>query len=251
MAKQPPKIRWRDSDSAELQRVIKNFNAKLNRLKKKSPEIAEYLPERLKKSDVIDSIGTRADFNRVLNSYKRFSKRGAEAPVKSSRGAKATEWEVSEFKHKQRIENARRTRERKKLNEQEVKRGGKGTGVKRAEMGRLKDNALKPSKKKFENLSQKEWELASKNIDRMLNASYRGKRLEEMRENYIKGLTEQGFLDDSPEIEEYIRGVDPQTFYDTVQTDEEATFIFYKSPLEYEARREEIIETWRTAYEGK
>lgn len=251
MAKQPSKIRWRDSDTAELQRVINNFNAKLYRLNKNNPDLAEFLPDRVKKSEVIKSIETRADFNRVLNSYKRFSKRGAEAPVKSSRGAKSTQWEVDEFKQKQRIENARRTRERKKLNEQEVKIAGKGTGVKRAEMGSVKENALKPSRKNFNNMSQKEWVLATANIDKMLDASYREERLVLMRENYLKGLTEQGFLDDSPELEEYIRGLDLQKFHDTVQTDETGTFMFYKDPIAYEARREALINTWRTAFEGK
>lgn len=251
MAKQPSKIRWRDSDTAELQRVINNFNAKLYRLKKNNPELSDYLPDRVKKSDVIKSIETRADFNRVLNSYKRFSKRGAEAPVKSSRGAKSTEWEVSEFNKKQAIENARRTRELKKLNEQEVKIAGKGTGVKRAEMGSVKENALKPSRKNFNNLSRKEWKLAITIFDKMLDASYREERLILMRENYLKGLTEQGFLDDSPELEEYIRGLDIQKFHDTVQTDDAGTFLFYKDPIAYEARREALLNTWRTAFEGK
>lgn len=251
MPKQPHKIRWRDSDTAELQRVINNFNAKLYRIQKKNPELADYLPNRVKKSDVIKSIETRADFNRIINSYKRFSKRGAESPVRSSRGAKATQWEVDEFKKKQRIENARRTRERKKLNEQDVKIAGKSTGIKRAEMGSIAENALKPSRKNFDNLSQKEWDLATANIDKMLNASYRAERLELMRENYLKGLYEQGFLDDSPELEEYIRGVDIQKFYDTVQTDETGTFMFYKDPIAYETRRDSLIDTWQTAFEGK
>lgn len=251
MAKQPSKIRWRESDTAELQRVINNFNAKLYRLKKNNPDLSEYLPDRVKKTEVIKSIESRADFNRITNSLKRFSKRGSEAPVKSTRGAKATKWEVGEFKKKQQIENARRTRERKKLGEQEVKIAGKGTGVKRAEMGTVKENALKPSRKNFDNMSQKEWDLATTNIDKMLDASHRQDRLMKMRENYLKGLTEQGFLDDSPELEQYIRGIELQKFHDTVQTDETGTFMFYKDPIAYEARRESLLNTWRTAFEGK
>ena len=33
-----PKIRWRKSDEQELKRVVKNFNAKLNRIEKKNPD---------------------------------------------------------------------------------------------------------------------------------------------------------------------------------------------------------------------
>lgn len=243
-------IRWRDSDVQELQRIINNYNNKLYRLKKNHPEMIEFLPPRVTKTETIAAIETRADLNRVMNSLQRFSKRGAETPVTSSRGAKATQWEVDEFKNKQRIENARRTRERKAIEAKEVKIAGKGQGRTRAEMGSIKENELKPSKKNFNNMSQKEWELASKNMDRLLNYTEREKKKLQMRENYLKGLTENGFLDDNPELEKYIRGIDIDTFYETVQTDETATFFFYKDPIAYKARLDTLIDTWKTAFEG-
>lgn len=242
------KIRWRESDLAELQRTINNYNAKLYRIKKNHPEMIDYLPERMTKTNAIKSIETRADLNRLVNSLHRFSKRGAEKPVSSTRGAKATQWEVNEFKNKQRMENARRTRERKKIENEDVKIGGKSTGQTRAQMGSVKENALKPSRKNFKNMSQKEWELASKNMDKMLNAKFRNEKNELMRENYIKGLTENGFIDDVPELEDWIRGVDFDTFFTTVETDETATFFFYKDPIAYESRKEKIVDAWRNAH---
>lgn len=244
------KIRWRESDAQELQRIINNYNSKLYRLKKNHPEMVDFLPQRMTKKEAIASIETRADFNRTINSLKRFSKRGAEAPVTSSRGAKATKWAVEEFQIKQRIDNARRSREREKIEAKEVKIAGKGQGKTRAEMGSIKENSLKPSKKKFTNMSHKEWQLASQNIDRMLNYTEREKKKIEMRENYLKGLTENGFLDDNPELEKYIRGVDIDTFYETVQTDETATFFFYKDPIAWTARKDALMDTWKTAFEG-
>lgn len=244
------KIRWRDSDTKELQRIINNYNAKLYRITKNNPEMVDYLPPRMTKTDAIKAIETRADFQRLTKSLQRFSQRGAEKPVVSSRGAKATQWEVDEFKLKQQIENARRTRERKAIEDKEVKIAGKGTGKTRAEMGSIKANELKPSRKNFQNMSQKEWELASKNMDNLLNATHREEKKLQMRENYLKGLTENGFLDDNPELEKYIRGIDIDTFYETVQTDETATFFFYKDPIAYKARLDTLIETWKTAFEG-
>lgn len=244
------KIRWRDSDVQELQRIINNYNNKLYRLKKNHPETADFLPQRMTKKDAIAAIETRADFSRLTKSLQRFSQRGAEAPVVSSRGAKATQWEVDEFRRKQQIENARRTRERKAIEAKEVKIAGKGQGRTRAEMGTIKENELKPSRKNFQNMSQKEWELASKNMDRLLNATARNEKKLQMRENYLKGLTENGFLDDRPELEEYIRGIDIETFYETVQTDETATFFFYKDPIAYKSRLDTLIDTWKTAFEG-
>lgn len=244
------KIRWRESDEKELQRIVKNYNAKLRRLQKEHPEMVDFLPNRITKKSVMDSIETRADFKRVTASLSRFTKRGAEKPVVSSRGAKATQWEVDEFKNKQRIENARRTRERKAIEAKEVKIAGKGQGHTRAQMGSIKENELKPSRKKFENMSQKEWELAVTNMDRLLNATEREKKKLQMRENYLKGLTENGFLDDHPELEKWIKSIDIDVFYETVQTDETATFFFYKDPIAYKSRLDTLIETWQTAYEG-
>lgn len=243
MSKQS-KIRWRKSDTELIERTVKNFNAKLYRIQKKHPEMIEFLPSKISKKEVINSIETRADFNRVVNSFQRFSKRGSENPVKSSRGAKSTQWEVEEFKHKQRIENARRTRERKKLEQQEVKSRGQGTGVKRAEMGSIKENSLKPSKKNFKNLSQKEWELAKRNIDNQLNASYRDEQKLKMKENYIKGLIEGGF---SQEIIDVVEKTDIDKFVQTVTNDTEASFDFIYDPIEHKLKAEVLKETWEKA----
>lgn len=207
----------------------------------------EFIPDRVTKKEAVKSIETRADYNRLVNSLQRFSKRGAEKPVSSSRGAKATQWEVEEFKHKQRIENARRTRERKKLEQQDVKSRGKSTGVKRAEMGSIKENSLKPSRKNFANLSQKEWELAKRNIDNMLNANYRDERKEKMRDNYIKGLITAGFPDS---VIDLIRNMDIDKFIETVANDQEATFDFIYDPLELQVKADALKETWTNAING-
>lgn len=242
-------IRWRESDTAQLKRAVKNFNAKISYQLKKHPERAEYLPQKLKYKDVKANISTRSELNRQLHSLQRFQKRGAEKPVHGLRGVKTTEWEWKEYKTKERIDNARKTRELKKVQDEEVKIGGKGTGNKRAEMGTVKENSLKPSHKSIDNMSQKEWELARKNIDNRLNENYRNSKLEQMRENYIKGLTENGFLDFDDSIEFYIRNVDLDTFFTITQTDETGSFYFYKDPIAWETRREQIFKTWKTAFE--
>ena len=244
MAKQQYKIRWRESDTAELQRAINNFNAKLYRIKKNNPEMAVYLPDRVKKSEIINSINTRADLNKVVNSLQRFTRKGAETPARSSRGAKATQWEVDEFKHKQRVENARRTRERKKLETKDVTSRGKKTGSKRSEMGSIKENALKPSKKKFENLSQKEWDLAKANIEQAINPMLQEFRKHNMRLNYIKGLRNAGYSED---IVAYVLEMDIDAFIETTQTDTEAEFDFIYDPIEFKLKNDALMQVWENA----
>ena len=244
MAKQRNKIRWRESDSLELQRAINNFNAKLYREHKKNPDTANYLPSRVKKSELVKGIKTRADLTRTINSLKRFSKRGAEKPVKSTRGAKATQWELDEFKRKQRTENARRTRERKKIEEKPVTSRGQKTGSKRSEMGSIKANSLKPNKANFNNLSQKEWELAKESIEKSITPLHQEFLKHNMRLNYIKGLQNAGFSDD---IISLVYEMDIDDFIEVTQTDTEAEFDFIYDPIEFNLKNEALREVWENA----
>ena len=61
-------IRWTKDDLAEYNRRRKNFNAKRQRLLKKDPTIADFLPEAMK----IDKIKTRKDFNLFLKILMTF-----------------------------------------------------------------------------------------------------------------------------------------------------------------------------------
>lgn len=246
MPKKQYSIQWREQDLAEVERVVKNFNAKINRVKRNNPKAETYLPNTVTKKDIINSIGTRADFNRTLNAMKRFSKRGAEAPVKSKRGALSTKWGVEEFNRDQGRLNAQRTRERKKIEEKEVLTRGRGTGVTRAQMGSIKENSLKPSKKNFENMSNKEWDKAKKAIDRQLNEVHKAFSKSNMRMNYIKGLQEAGFSDD---IVAMVRDVDIDKFIEIVETDAEASFDFIYDPLEFRVKDEALREVWSAASE--
>ena len=69
------KINWREEDTKELTRVVRNFNAKIQRLSKTNPGITNLLPEKVSASELKNLINTRQDLKRELNALKRFSKR--------------------------------------------------------------------------------------------------------------------------------------------------------------------------------
>lgn len=251
MSKQP-NIRWRSNDVEQIERAIKNFNAKIYRTKRNHPELIDYLPNTIKKGDVINSIKTRADFNRTIKSLQRFSKRGAEKPVENSAGVKTTQWAVNEFNIKKAVVNRKRKKLRAEIDNTDVKIGGKSTGQKRASMNDVHENKLEPYTHDFETRkSQKEWEKAQRAIDKQVNQTYLTEKQELMRENYIKGLRENNYLsgEDAEEIEKYIRGVDVETFYINAETDDTATFQFYKDPESFEVKKEYIKNTWKSLYE--
>ena len=244
MAKQQSKIRWRNSDADELQRTINNFNAKLYRLKKKNPELAEYLPDRVKKSEVIKSINTRADYNRIINSYKRFSKKGAEAPVKSSRGAKATQWEIDEVKLKNRIDNANRTKQRNALANKPQTSRGKPTGN---EVGTVAENELTTRKLNFDNVGAKEWELKKGDIDRAIDPLHSEYRKRNYRLNYIQGLRNAGF---SADLEALIYKLPIDKFIEVTRTDTEADIDFIYDPIQWELKQEALFAVWEKALDS-
>lgn len=238
-------IRWRESDNAELKRTIKNFNAKIERLKKKNPD-ADFLPDKISMKELKSNIKTRKDFNKEIKSFQRFSQRGAENVVTSSRGAKATAWELNEFSRKQKAVNRERKKELDTINEKEMKSRGKKIGVKRAEMGTIRENSLKPSKKKFKNKSAKEWEKAKKTINKLLDDDQRENQKEKYRENYIKALETAGMSDI---LIEKVKSVSLDKFLETTYLDTEGNIDFVYSEAERKQKEDALIDTWDKAIE--
>ena len=81
------KIRWQDNDLKELQRVVRNYNAKVTRLKKKEPELykntlpqfyderTDSFTDKISVRQLKEIINTRQDLKRELNMLRRFSKK--------------------------------------------------------------------------------------------------------------------------------------------------------------------------------
>ena len=92
------KIKWSKQDIEELNKVVKNFNAKITRLNKKNPENANIHPEKVSTADLKKLIETRQDLKRELNALRRFSKRGAELIVDApdtQYNVKITKWQLT------------------------------------------------------------------------------------------------------------------------------------------------------------
>ena len=207
-----------------------------------------YLPDKVRYADILSGIVTRADFNRIIKSLNRFNAKTAK-PVKTARSANAAKYLIDEARYKQQALRPIMEKEAERIAKLETKRGGQPTGNTR-KMDDVKKHQTRAHERNVQNLSKVELPMFFKNLDNLLHASYRRSQREQMRENYIRGLTLNGFLDDAPEIEEYIMGVDIDTFYDNAITDDTATFYFYKDPIAFEIRKTEIINTWKAAYEA-
>ena len=234
-------IRWGRSDYSKLSHLVRKVNKKVFEIEVKRPDIAGYQPAMLDYQDVKKEIKTRQDLHNFINKYERYLREGVEETLKSDRGAVASKWAVREFEIAQRAENTRRRATAKKLGEKDVTIAGKPTGVKRAEMGSIKENAVKPSKKSFKNQSQEEWERASRLFERKMMSMYNDAQLKLMAENYIKGLIAEGYSD---EVQQLINKIPLEKFREIIDTDETATFDFIYDPLDLKAKQDSLIELW-------
>ena len=237
------KIKWRESDLAELSRVIKNFNAKIYRIRKKNPNAIEYLPNTLNKQEVIASIYSRRDFNRRMKDYKAFSKRGAEA-FENVGGKPATKWLADLWKTHQKIRNQQRAARRKELEESPVYSRGRDTGAKRKEMGKIKENAVKPSKLDPAKMHRKEFEKAWDALEREISDLGRAEKMELFKSNYIKAMINEGY---SQELIDYVRALPAALIVDTLDIDTEATIDFVYSRAELKLREQVLWEVWESA----
>lgn len=141
------KIKWRESDTRELNRVVKNFNAKLNRLAKSSDNVI--LPEKVKVSELKKLINTRQDLQREINMLKRFSKKGSEKAVViegNENNLTITKWQKTEMNRRVGIINRKRKERFDLLKDLDVYSRGESLGYKKGDigMGRTAEHTLKP-----------------------------------------------------------------------------------------------------------
>lgn len=232
MAKKPS-MRWRDKDNREMQRIVNNYNAKLRRLEKKNPEIAEYLPEKMTMKKLRSKIETRQDFNRELNSLARFSRRGAEKLVEGPKGLKVTQYEVDEAKTKVRIVNIKRAYERKKL----------GFSPEKGNMGQIESQNLQP--KKFSlNKTPREWEKFMETLDKEVATNFKANQLEKYKENYLKGINEN-LGEKGEELAKLLDTLEPEALFTHSVTNPLLTIDFIYDPLETETIINAKIEAWK------
>ncbi len=169
------KIRWRKSDTEQLAKRVKNFNAKITRLEKKHPEIADLLPERVSAKTLKEDISSRADYNRIVKALAGFSEKGAEKIVTGKGGAQTTQWEYKQVQKAVQAENRARKRQQEALAARPVMIGGKVyKDVRRA----AADKGLTPLHTNFQQRSKQSWE----NFARYMQRSLYGKsRSDEQR----------------------------------------------------------------------
>ena len=233
-------IKWRDSDFEEVRRVVKNYNAKLNRLSGRD-DLAALLPDKITAKEIISKVKTRQALNLELNKMKRFTRRGSEEIVTNAEGVTDIKYNINEFAIFKRVENTARRKKKAFLESQEVTQGGKSTGQTRAQMGSIKEVNLEPIEASYKEVNQANWNKLKALMNRkLLNRANQEDARRALR-NYIKGLIHEGYSD---ELIEMVLHVDLDKFIDVLDTDVYAEFDFIYGLEELKAKEEALFKTW-------
>lgn len=246
-------IRWTENDLTELNKAVKNFNAKIDYHAKKNPDIKNALPEKITARELKNLIDTRQDLKREINSLRRFSQKGKEEIVTvpdNDYNLKITKWQKEEMTRRASVINRRRKKRLEQIQDIDVKQGGQSLGYKRGQVGMSKADevALRPvnaftPKMNRQDLKYKHKQLMKESRDRY----YKEKEIR-LKENYIKGIKEN-YNTDEPIVQEVIdtiEDMDFEEFYTKFQ-EEDPTFE-YASKLPAGADRKAYAEQLKSSW---
>lgn len=202
------KIRWSKSDNQELARVVRNYNAKIERLAKNPNrlrnEITEKsrvadttlikaLPEKISIRELKSLINTRQDLKRELNTLKRFLVKGAEELVNTPDtkfNVFVTKFQRKEMSIRAGVINRRRKSRLDTILESEATSGGKDLGYKVGDigMGRIDLVSLKPFNAFTPTMKQEDIKYKWRALMTESQSDFYDKQDEQVKENFIKGL---------------------------------------------------------------
>lgn len=230
-------IRWRKKDRKKISNTVRKFNAKITRTLKKNPDWEQYIPDRINVKDVTKMIETRQDFNRILNSYERFMKKGAEMPFTSQKGIQTTMWEKREVGIKVAQINRARTMETKKANVSTYK----GT------MGTIESNNLKPKTYDINKIKPREWGHYIKTVNKQVKSKYKDSKIEKYKQNYLRTIRENlGYGQKANELYDFVLGLDATLMYDVYYDDPILEIQFISDPLPADTIAEKALEHWKS-----
>jgi hypothetical protein len=234
------KFTWNASNTESFQKTIRNFNAKVYYQRKAHPEIADILPDTIKKKDrermkeaLNDDYATQQDFDRQMKSLKRFSRKDATKVVSDVDKNPITNWQKKEIQYKVNTVNQKLAKQR-----QEV--------IKTPELmnkGSLQLEELKPIK--LDEIKNKNWKQFEKMLDKKLMSRSRERAEEMYKQKYLEKITEN-LNGAGDELYDFISRVPTKVLYDArFQEDKSLKIMFVSDPTPADQLTEMALNKWR------
>ena len=257
-------IKWRVEDEKELRRVARNFNDKLRRLTKKTPENKNILPQfynkqtqqfesRITLATLKESIQTRQDYNRMVNMLKRFTIRGAERIIEApdnEYGTRTTVWQRQETARLASIVNRKRKERLNTLGLVEVLSAEGPMGYTLGQMfgmGLATKNQLQPARAFTRSQSQTDLKYKMRALIEESRSNFYLDKDQQLKENYINTLKQNYAEEDIKDIITKINKMDNDLFILKFEAKSDAFEYAYppeRGSEEYKAYLEEMRGYW-------
>lgn len=235
------KIRWQKSDSEELAKAVKNFNAKISRIEKKNPELKNALPERASAKQLKELINTRQDLKREINALKRFTDKknaidviydgdkkeyiGIEI-VNKEYNTKVTSWQKKEINRRLAFINKRREERLKMIENTDVVSRGKELGYTRGQLGigRAEILELRPLTGITPGANERAIKMKYQSILEQSQSDFYTLKDYRCKENYITGLYDNFNPDEIDDIIKTVENMPIDKFLEIFNSDPDAKF---------------------------
>ena len=216
----------------ELRNITRNFNRKIDRLKKKG--VSYKLPEKIYVSEIKTTATSRKDLRKMINDYKKFTKRNSERNLKNLNEFDITKWEYNKIKRDVKSNLDYINREIDYLSKKEVEVYGKKQNVSIKEMGSSKLRNLERKRDRnmedFKSKNFNEFKTFRRSVKGMKKLDYRRKTF---RENYIKMMEENVYFykydrDKGKEIYNKLLSMSDDEFIDYFEKDKGIESLLYR-----------------------
>ena len=229
------KIRWDDRTQRETQRIVRNYNRRVQSVIDKNPKMLEFLPPKITVAEIKSRTVTRQDLNRELNRLERFKSNKLE--LKPVGSIFVTQYEKREMEIARRNVNIKRAYKRKQ-----------NFGV------RTYDDLYRQADEEKANLiphtvkldyfkSRKEWDKRFQSFDLQLRGDYYDNKIQTYSENYRQAII-NNFGVYAEKLLDYISDISEQDLFDAGRNNPvlEITFVYGAQDTEFKA--ENLLNAW-------
>ena len=217
-------IRWKRGDYIKLSKAVASFNRKVNKL---TTDDSKYLPELRNYKEIKNSIMTRKELNRVVNSLKKFKAEGMEKKIELPSGQTLTKWEYNQMKLARNRAIGKLQDERMGLVQKSFERP---IGV----MGNKRLRAINRTIDRYKGIEYQEGSNFKASLESLSKAGRFDAELlkfEQYRTNFMNALEEMSTYDNYEELQYKLSQIkNPKDFYDFVRQSPELMdlFLYYK-----------------------
>lgn len=207
--------------SAEINKQIKRYNAKIKRITKDYPELKGLYNETLKLSDMKKVVRTQKDLNKLTKSIDKLFKKENIKPIEISPNVFINKWAIEDYNTNVKAVNKLKAKELDIM----LKTPFKNTPFSYVQMGGAMGNELRPIQKIPEEYkSIKDFTKMQASVRFRSFNSYSTYRSELYKENFIKSLYQVGneYIDEygnvqTIDIAELVSKIPSENFVDFVR----------------------------------